>query len=883
MDADRWARLQDLFHRAAELPDADRHGFLDAECADDPSLMRDALAMLAADASNAPVIDAGIAPVAQQLLGPTSTLSLADFGAYRVREVVGEGGMGVVYRAERTDLGSIAAVKVLRDAWLSPARRERFAAEQRMLAQLNHPGVARLYDAGSFGDGTPWIVMEFVDGEPITAFCRRHRTPLAERLRLFRAVCAAVQHAHEHAVIHRDIKPSNILVTAAGEVKLLDFGIAKQLAEQDESVDQTRTGLRLLTPAYAAPEQVRGDPVGLHTDVYSLGVVLYELLTGRLPFDLARHTPEEVVSIVATHEPERPSLAARRTPAADAPPEAGRTAWSDLDVLCLTAMQKDPQRRYRTVEAFIRDVDHYLAGEPLEARPDSRRYRAGKFVRRHWREVSASSLAAAVVIALVVFYTLRLASARDVAVAEAARTQRIQAFTLNLFRGGDELVGPADSLRVVTLLQRGEQEARLLDREPEIQAELYATLGGIYQQLGRLEHADSLLRSALVRRQRLGGAYTASVADNLVALGLLHLERAHLPEGERLIREGLTLARRELPAGHPAIARATAALGQALEEKGEYGKAVPILEEAVRLHWLADSTSPDVTAALRQLGSTHFYAGNYDLADSVNRQVLAMTQRQLGERHPLVADDLVNLGATRFERGDYAGAENYYREALAITKPFFGEAHHRTAGNLVMLGRAILYQRRFDEAAPLLREALSTRERVYGPVHPSVASVLNELGNLSMSRQQLDDAEGYFRRMGAIYRAIHGDRHYLLAVAVSNEAGVRVARRDFAGAEGLYRDAVARFAATQGPTSLNVGIARIKLGRAILRQSRFEEAERETLAGYEIVSREAAPTVSFLTAAREDLAAAYDALGRPDRAAHFRAEQAAVDSAASSK
>ena len=879
MDADRWARLQELFHRAAELSEADRRAFVDVECGEDRSLATDVLAMLSADASSAPMIDGGLAQAARQVLGPISAVSLADFGAYRVREVIGEGGMGVVYRAERDDLGSTAAVKVLRDAWLSPARRERFASEQRILAQLNHPGIARLYDAGTFADGTPWIVMEFVQGETITAYCRRTHATAAECLRLFRAVCAAVQHAHEHAVIHRDIKPSNILITSAGDVKLLDFGIAKQLAEHDESADHTRTGLRLLTPAYAAPEQVRGDPVGLHTDVYSLGVVLYELLTGRLPFDLTRHTPEEAVSIIATHEPERPSVVARRKPTADAPQHAGATAWSDLDVLCLTAMHKDPQRRYRTVEALTRDVDNYLAGEPLEAQPDSVRYRAGKFVRRHWREVSAASLVAVLVIAVVAFYTVRLASARDVALAESARTQRIQAFTLNLFRGGDEAVGPADSLRVVTLLQRGEQEARLLDREPEIQAELYATLGGIYQQLGRLEHADSLLRAALDRRQRLGPAQTAAVADNLVALGLLHLDRAQLPDGERFIREGLTLAKRELPVAHPVLARATAALGQALEEKGEYAEAVAVLGEAVRLHWLADSASPDLTATLRQLGSTHFYAGDFDLADSVNRQVLAMTKRQLGERHPLVADDLVNLGATKFERGAYSEAEAYYRDALAITRPFFGDAHHRTAGNLVMLGRTILYQQRFEEAEPLLREALAIRERVYGPLHPSVASVLNELGNLSMSRQQLDEAEEYYRRMASIYRAIHGDRHYLLAVAVSNEAGVRVARGDFAGAERLYRDAVSRFSATQGPASLNTGIARIKLGRAILRQSRFAEAERETLAGYEIVAREAAPTVSFLTAARQDLAVAYDALGRPERARHFRAEQAVVDSA----
>src|SRR5688500_18568620 len=252
--------------------------------------------------------------------------------------------MGVVYLAERADLGSVAAIKVLRDAWLSPARRERFAAEQRTLAQLNHPSIARLYDADTLPDGTPWFVMEYVEGVPLTAYCETHASTVADRLRLFRDVCTAVLHAHRHAIIHRDLKPSNILVSEDAKVKLLDFGIAKQLESLD--ADQTRTGLRAMTPAYAAPEQVRAGRLGIHTDVYSLGVVLYELLSGRLPFDLADKTPSEVERIIVEQEPERPSAAARRTPALPVGTtrahSASRPQWADLDVLCLTAMHKDP-------------------------------------------------------------------------------------------------------------------------------------------------------------------------------------------------------------------------------------------------------------------------------------------------------------------------------------------------------------------------------------------------------------------------------------------------------------------------------------------------------------------------------------------------------------
>src|SRR5690349_18365249 len=268
MNASRWERVQTLFHLAADLPEADRRDYVCGECTDDPSVADEVLSMLDEDARSDSVLDRDVSHLAKAMLdAPTTTVAPVDnFGPYRLGEMLGEGGMGVVYLAERADLGSKAAVKILRDAWLSPARRERFAAEQRTLAQLNHPSIARLYDADTLPDGTPWFVMEYVEGLPLTAYCDTHASTIPERLKLFRDVCEAVQHAHRHAIIHRDLKPSNILVTADGTVKLLDFGIAKQLESLDAPSNQkTRTALRLMTPAYAAPEQIRGERVGIHT------------------------------------------------------------------------------------------------------------------------------------------------------------------------------------------------------------------------------------------------------------------------------------------------------------------------------------------------------------------------------------------------------------------------------------------------------------------------------------------------------------------------------------------------------------------------------------------------------------------------------------------
>ncbi|HEX5437703.1 MAG TPA: serine/threonine-protein kinase, partial [Gemmatimonadaceae bacterium] len=554
MDAERWDRIQRLFHRALDQPAGERHAFVNAECGNDPALSADVLALLDEDARGGSLLDRDMAQVARGMLDAAIPPSVAEraFGPYRVSAVLGEGGMGVVYLGRRVDLGSVAAIKLLRDAWLSPARLERFQSEQRMLAQLNHPAIARLYDADTLPDGTPWFAMEYVDGVALTSYCAQHASTMHERLELFRLVCEAVQHAHRHAIIHRDLKPSNILVTAEGVVKLLDFGIAKQIEELDPAA-HTRTGLRFMTPAYAAPEQLRGNQPGTYTDVYALGVVLYELLTGRLPFDVTNRTPGEVERMITEEEPERPSIAARgmAEPTHGAPMAAvSKGSWADLDVLCLTAMHKDPQRRYRTVDALIRDVDHYLGSEALEARGDSTPYRVRKFAGRHWRPLAAAAASLTALAVLVAFYTLRLTAARNSALAEAARTQRLEQFTLDLFQGGSEDVAPAESLRVITLVDRGAREARALDADPAVQADLYETLGSIYQNLGKLAPADSLLSMALAKRQRLYGKDSRAVAHTMMALGLLRADQARFKEAEQLVRDGLAMSRRHLPESH---------------------------------------------------------------------------------------------------------------------------------------------------------------------------------------------------------------------------------------------------------------------------------------------------------------------------------------------
>jgi serine/threonine-protein kinase len=877
LDPDRWNRIQQLFHEALDRPESERQRFLEAECEHAPDLMADVLTLLEEDAHGGSLLSRDLEAVARGVLDAEPEVP-ERIGPYRVIRLLGRGGMGVVYLAERDDLGSLAAIKMLRDAALSPARRWRFAIEQRTLARLNHPSIAHLYDANTLADGSPYFVMEYVEGLPLTEYCKRNGLRVSDRLRLFRSVCEAVQHAHRHAIIHRDLKPSNLLVTSDGKVKLLDFGIAKQLEGVGALADATQTMVRAMTPAYAAPEQVRGDPVGIHTDVYALGVILYELLTDRLPFDLSNRTPGQADHMVLEQEPERPSArAAARRPFSNtsfSAAEVGSGAWADLDVLCLTAMHKDPARRYRTVEALARDLDHYLKGEPLEARPDSWGYRSGKFLRRNWRIVMAASIAAVALIALVAFYTVRLAGARDAALAEAARTQRIQDFMLNLFEGGDQAVGPADSLRVITLIDRGVHEAAVLDGEPEKQAELYETLGSLYQKLGNFNRADSLLQQSLDARRSIFGEDHAAVASSLVALGLLRVAQARLDEAETLARESLEMSRRHLPPDHPSVLSAISALGYVLQDKGDYDESASTLETGVRLAAARSSLSPELAAAMSQLANTQYYAGNLVVADSLNRKLLVMHRQLYGERHPRIGDGLINLGAIQFDQGNYKEAERYYREALDIFLDYYGPDHYETASNLTMLGRALVYQQRYPEALEVLQRSLRIRERVFGSVHPSVASTLNELGNIAYMQDDLSAAEQNFSRMAAIYREVYKDRHYLIGIAHSNLAGVYLQRGQLERAEQLYRDALRRLTETLSAEHLQTGITRIKLGRTLAREKRYAEAERELIGGYDIVSKQSDPQVSWLKAARTDLVTVYDALNQPERAARFRAELA---------
>jgi tetratricopeptide (TPR) repeat protein len=383
-----------------------------------------------------------------------------------------------------------------------------------------------------------------------------------------------------------------------------------------------------------------------------------------------------------------------------------------------------------------------------------------------------------------------------------------------------------------------------------------------------------LLHSALDERKSLFGADSAEVAESLTAISLLRSDQAHLEEAEQYAHDGVEMARRHLPPNHPALAKANLAYGKVLAQRGFYDRAIAALNEAVRIQSTPGVAPADLATSLSALADAHYSAGHYDICRSLYTRVLEMHRQIYDAHHPLIADDLGSLAAVQRDLGFYPEAEQLDRQALDIVQAYYGHDHPQTAGRLTALAESLTYQKKYDEAVAALEQALAIQERIYGPAHPAVAETVNELGNVASMRDQLDEAEARFRRAVDIYRAVYGDHHYLVAIALSNVAGIAMDKKDYPRAEQLFRDVIRRYNETLPADNVNTGIAHVKLGRTLLRENKYKDAEVETRAAYEILVKQSSSSSSFTRAARKDLAAEYDALNEPEQAARFRAELA---------
>jgi len=758
LSRERAARLEELFRYAVQLEGEARARYLADECHTDAQLWRDVHALLAADASASEADLAG-GSMARHLAAAHAAADASGtvIGPYRVLRLLGSGGMGSVYLAEREDVHKQVAIKLLHGTFRSTDATRRFLVEQKVLARLDQRHIARFLDAGISPAGTPYLVMEYVPGESLLAYSAGRR--LSERLALFDAACEAVAYAHKHLVVHRDLKPSNILVDRQGCVKLLDFGIAKLLEDDDEGL--TRDGARLMTPEYATPEQIRGEPITPATDVYALGVLLFELLTDSSPYSVAASSPAQIERVICDSVVPLPSTR-------PAEPFLPSGIPSDLDAICLRALEKAPDDRYATAAELRADLQRHLAHLPIEARVPTATYRLRKFVRRHRLGVAAGLVLTALCaagVATVIAQARRAERERARADIERQRAEQALAesesvtdFMIGLFESQDPAIARGAEPSARELIDRGRQRAQLLTEQPLVRARMLDSIGRVYHGLADYTAAEPVLREALAARQQTLGARHADVAASHQHLGSLLHDRGAYKDAEQQYQAALALRRELLGPSDPAVA----------ETLGRYGLLV--------LRARNDDTQ----------------------AETYIQNAVAILRTHFGNDHPRVAAMLNTLAAVPDARGDHAASEQLLREALAIQQKHLGEVHPSTIETLGNLAVTLGAKGDLAAAETATRKANELARRLHGPTHIQVVIGLNNLASILRRQSKAQEAEATYREARALAQGTIGPDHQLTAWLSANLASVLVDRRAFREAEALYTESLEKLRARLG-------------------------------------------------------------------------------------
>ncbi len=700
-----------------------------------------------------------------------SVLRAGDrLGPFEVAGEIGRGGAAVVYLAERADgaFDQTVAIKVLAGAFSSRDALRRLEQERQILASLDHPNIARLIDGGVDGAGRPFIVMEHVDGRPIDRYCDEHGLSVDERVDLFLVVAAAVAHAHQRLIVHRDLKPGNILVTRAGEVKLLDFGIAKLLAPEAAgrfAAPPTRLAVRLMTPEYASPEQVLGGPVTTASDVYQLGLVLYEILAGRRPREIAGDSPAELQHAVCETEIARPS-------ATVGPGKAGlrRRLAGDLDNIVLRALAREPERRYASPAELAADLQRHRSGLPVMARGSSFAYRAGKLVRRHrW----AAAAAAASLLSLLVGLGVAVGQARA-ARQEADKASAVKAFLARILVSADPSVEHDRDVTARELLDRSVGQIDALAGQPQVQAELLAVAGISYRSLGLYPSARPLLSRSLALARELHGPRSLEAAEGEFSLAVLHMNERELDPAEALLRSALATRRSLLPPGDPRIADCLAELGIVHVAQDRDALAEPLLAEALALRRASSGPShPQVAVILDHQAMLRHRAGDLDAAERLYREALAVHRRARGLEHPEVATALHNLGALLWRKRDLAEAESLFRQVIVMKARFYKGRHPSLADNWGYLGHVLRDQGDARGAEQAYRRSLDINRALRRKGHPATVSAAFNLGRLFAEVGRCTEAGPLLEEA----RAGLGPAHRKTLEAVKLLAGCRTASR----------------------------------------------------------------------------------------------------------
>jgi tetratricopeptide (TPR) repeat protein/predicted Ser/Thr protein kinase len=781
----RWPEVARILDVALELTPEQRPAFLERACAGDAELRTEVEAVLAGAEA-----EAFLKVPATELAGPLLDTAVAMeevIGPYRLVRELGHGGMGVVYLAERADgqFEQRVALKLIKRGMDSEEILRRFLAERQVLARLSHAHIARLLDGGVTPAGQPWFAMEYVDGVPLHRYCGDRGLGIEELLAVFVKVCEAVQYAHRNLVVHRDLKPSNILVTAGGEIKLLDFGIAKVLTQEPADETVTRAEQRLMTPEYAAPEQLRGEPVTTATDVYALGAILYLLLTGQPAHRLAGRTAAERERVICELEPDPPSEAVRGT----GRERLRRRLAGDLDTIVLQALRKEPVRRYPSVEALLDDLERHRTGLPVRARAASIGYRARKFFGRHRL---AGGVAAVVFLALAAGLGGTLWQARATS-REAAKARVVKDFVVGLFRVSQPEESRGRDITARELLERG---ARRVDsglaRQPELQAELLDVLGVIHRDLGMYPEADSLLaRAVRLTRARYGERHPQVAAKSIDWAAVL-AARGEYARAESLLVAALGMLRRTGAPEDSLLATALGALASVRRLRGNFAGAESLYREALRI-----DAGPDAEGRLRvaehldNLGLVLEEAGELTRADSTYQAALGLRRRLLDPDHPQVIMSLYHLATLREKQGEFPEAERLQREVLKRRMRLYPAGHPEVAYALQGLANTLQIQGGYAEAESLDVEALAILRARLGTDHPETLELVSALATLKYEKGDLVGAEAAFRELLAAWRRSLGPEHPTTLQALNDVAAILKYQRRYAEAEPLYRETLA--------------------------------------------------------------------------------------------
>lgn len=883
-----------MFGRAVKLPPTERDQFVAKACGTDTELCAYILSLLQIDGGEddveRTVVDAMQSAISGAI-GQRDDIKGAVLGPYRVVQMLGSGGMGVVYLAERADkqYEQLVAIKLGRHRLVDQSAQQRLRVERQILANLDHPNIARLIDGGTADDGTPYIVMEYIDGVRIDTYCDRNRLTIDSRLKLFQTICSAVHYAHQNLVVHRDIKPSNILVTDDGTPKLLDFGIAKLIdAEGAEQDGLTREGASVMTPENAAPEQVLGQPLTTAVDTYALGGLLYTLLTGLPMYVLAGKQPAEMARIICQQVPELPSARlssmiarARRTQdkqqaerlatiGADRATTVDRLAKrlrGDIDTIVSSALRKEPERRYRSVNQFAGDIRLHRESLPIEARSESWAYRAGKFVRRHAAGVATAVMVVSMLAAFAVVTSVqnqRIAAERDIA-------REVSTFLEEIFESPDPENARGANVTAREILDVGASRIdNGLNDQPEVRGALMATMGRVYLNLGEYEQSTSMLtRSLDVLRGELGVG-DPNVLMNEVALAESLFRQADYGRALELLERTLPQIESEFGANSEEVGRNLGVQVELRFRTSDFAGAERDARRNVAIFERFAGEKPvNFAVATNQLGKALQFRGDLAGSEVELRQALELLERHGGSNHPYLPYYLQNLGALLKSKGDLEEADLVLARAIAATRRIYGESHDLLGTTLVYQGMLLHDIGKFERAEQALREALRIDRSALGADHPSVGYDLTSLGALLHDKGKFDEARAALEEALVIYEAAYGKDNQFVASAMTELGAVLQSSGQAVEAVDLLERALTiREKDYTGDHAVLLS-TRAEYGAALLKLGRFEEAEPILLQSYEKFRSQEGRRSRRIRAALADL---YVALGKPAVAAGYRGQ-----------